>query len=372
MRHFKTIIIIFAFLMFVLFNTQAQEFSQTPIRFAIAGLTHGHSAFILGRKSTPDFKLVGIYEPNRELALRYATIYKFDPKLIYDNLGKMLDSVKPEAVLAFGSIYDHLSVVEACAPKGIHVMVEKPLATNVEHARKMEELANRNHIFLLTDYETSWYPTTAKSFQLVNDSNFVGHIRKVVIHDGHQGPKEIGVNKEFLDWLTDPVQNGGGALIDFGCYGANLMTYLKQGQRPVSVTAVTQHFKPAIYPKVDDEATIIVSYPDAQCIIQASWNWPFGRKDMEIYGETGYIIAVNNSTMRLRNGKMTSELTKLVTAKDITVYEDPFSYFADVIKGKIKMTSYDPYSLENNIMVVRILQAARESAATGKTVVLDK
>jgi predicted dehydrogenase len=97
--------------MFVLVNTRAQEFSQTPIRFAIAGLTHGHSAFILGRKSTPDFKLVGIYEPNRELALRYATIYKFDPKLIYDNLGKMLDSVKPEAVLAFGSIYDHLSVV---------------------------------------------------------------------------------------------------------------------------------------------------------------------------------------------------------------------------------------------------------------------
>jgi predicted dehydrogenase len=345
--------------------------AQTPIRLAIAGLTHGHSAFILGRKDKSDFKLVGIYEPDKGLALRYAKTYNFNPKLIYNNLKNMLDSVKPEAVVAFGSIYEHMSVVEACAPRGIHVMVEKPLATNVEHAIKMAELADKYHIFLLTDYETSWYPSTAKAYQLVNDSNFVGNIKKVVIHDGHQGPKEIGVGKEFLDWLTDPVQNGGGALIDFGCYGANLMTYLKKGMAPISVTAVTRHFKPDIYPKVDDEATIIVSYRDAQCIIQASWNWPFGRKDMEIYGETGYIITVNNSLMRLRKTGMNSEHSTNVTSKDIAVYEDPFSYFGDVIKGKIKMKASEPYSLENNILVVKILSAARESAETGKTVILN-
>lgn len=355
-------------LVFMVFNLQAQEPSDKPIRLAIAGGTHGHIAFILGRKPKSDFTLVGLYEPNRELALRLAKSYNFNPKLIYSDLDRMLDSVKPEAVVAFGSIYEHMKVVEECAPRGIHVMVEKPLATNVEHAKKMSALADKFHIFLLTDYETSWYPSTAKSFQLVNDSNYVGGIRKVVIHDGHQGPKEIGCGKEFLDWLTDPVQNGGGALIDFGCYGANLMTYLLKGQVPVSVTAVTRHFKPEIYPKVDDEATIIISYPASQCIIQASWNWPFGRKDMEIYGVSGYIVASNGSNMRLRNGKMDSERIVKVTANDVAVYEDPFSYFADVIKGKIKMTKYDPYSLENNIIVVKILDAARQSAATGKAV----
>ena len=207
---------------------------------------------------------------------------------------------------------------------------------------------------------------------MVNDSNFIGSVKKVVIHDGHQGPKEIGVGKEFLDWLTDPVQNGGGALIDFGCYGANLMTYLMQGQEPVSVTAVTRHFKPDIYPKVDDEATIIVSYPNAQCIIQASWNWPFSRKDMEIYGESGYIVSVNNNTLRLRNRKVITEKTTQITSKDISVYEDPFSYFADVIKGKMKMAKYDLYSIENNILVVKILDSARESAKTGKTIQFNK
>jgi predicted dehydrogenase len=204
----------------------------------------------------------------------------------------------------------------------------------------------------------------------VNDSNFIGNIRKVVIHDGHQGPKEIGCDKYFLNWLTDPVQNGGGALIDFGCYGANLMTYLQKGEEPISVTAVTRNFKPEIYPKVDDEATIIVTYTESQCIIQASWNWPFGRKDMELYGDSGYIISADRKNMRLRNNAMKSEQAIQVSSNDIAVYEDPFSYFFDVIRGEIKMTKYDPYSLDNNVLVVKILDAARESAKTGKTVLL--
>ena len=353
-------------------KSQAQPSTQKPIRLAIIGMTHGHISFILNRKDKTDFQLVGIYEPNTELAHKLAKQYGFDVRLIYSNLESMLDQVKPDAAVAFGSVFEHMAAVEACAPRGIHVMVEKPLATNVEHAQRMVALAEKHHIHLLTDYETSWYPTTAKSFQLVNDSNFIGGIRKVVVHDGHQGPKEIGCDQVFLDWLTDPIQNGGGALIDFGCYGANLMTYLMKGEAPLSVTAVTRQFKPHIYPKVDDEATIILTYPKTQCIIQASWNWPFGRKDMEIYGESGYVMALDNHRMRLRNGTMQTEQVKQFTSKDIAVYEDPFSYFADILNGKVKMTSYDPYSLGNNVTVVQILDAARESAKSGKTIMLKK
>ena len=372
MRILKNILIVIMFFLIAIPKTEAQSSTQKPIRLAISGMTHGHIAFILGRKDKGDFQLVGIYEPNAELSQRLSLKYNFDPKLVYSNLETMIDHVKPQAVVAFGSIFEHMATVEACAPRGIHVMVEKPLATNNEHAKRMVELAEKYHIHLLTDYETSWYPTTVKSFQLVNDSNYVGNIRKVVIHDGHQGPKEIGCEKEFLDWLTDPVQNGGGAMVDFGCYGANLMTYLMKGEEPVSVTAVTRQFKPEVYRKVDDEATIIVSYPKAQCIIQASWNWPFGRKDMEIYGDSGYLVAVNNNTMRLRKEPMQIEQIKQITSKDVAVYEDPFSYFADVINGKITMAKYDPYSLTNNETVVKILDAARESAKTGKTVILKK
>lgn len=345
--------------------------NNTPVRMAVAGITHGHAGFILGRKPKPDIALVGIYEPNTDLAKRYAKSFNINPALFYTDMEKMLAETKPEAVVAFGSIYEHMGVVETCAPKGIHVMVEKPMATNLAHAIKMEQLSQKHNIFLLTNYETSWYPTTEKVYQLANDSNYMGAIKKVVIHDGHKGPKEIGVNKEFLDWLTDPIQNGGGALIDFGCYGANLMTYLMRGEKPVSVTAITQQFKPRIYPKVDDEATIIVTYPSSQCIIQASWNWPFSRKDMEVYGETGYAIAVNNSTLRLKNKESEPEKSIQLTAKEMGVYDDPISYFGDVVRKKIQVPKYGLYSLENNVMVVRILEAARESAKTGKTIQLS-
>ena len=247
-------------------------------------------------------------------------------------------------------------------------MVEKPLATNIEPAERMEQLARQHHIQLLTDYETSWYPTTAKTHELVNDGNYVGGIRRLVIHDGHQGPKALGVSQEFLDWLTDPVQNGGGALVDFGCYGANLITYLMNGQAPLSVAAVTQHFQPAVYPKVDDDATIVVSYPSAVGVIQASWDWPFNRKDMEVYGQTGYVITADDTHMRVRNQSVKNEEALEVTAKDVAVCTDPFTYFADVIREKVKVPPFGPYSLENNLMVVRILDAARESARSGKAV----
>ncbi len=165
----------------------------------------------------------------------------------------------PEAVAAFGSIYDHLSVVQACAPLGIHVMVEKPLAVSLDHAKQMQALATKYNIQLITNYETTWYATNHKVKAMV-DQNELGQLRKMVVRDGHEGPKEIGVSPEFLAWLTDPKLNGGGAVIDFGCYGANLITWLTHGQRPTSVTAVLQHVKPNIYPKVDDEAIIILEF----------------------------------------------------------------------------------------------------------------
>lgn len=347
-----------------------QNDQDKKLKIAVARMTHGHVVFILERlkNNSSDLELTGIYEPNKELAENYAKKYNLNTSLFYDDLEMMLDRVKPEAVLAFGSIFEHLGVVEACAPKGIHVMVEKPLAVNMEHATRMKELADQYKILLLTDYETSWYPSTAKAWQLVNDSNYVGQLKKVVIHDGHEGPKEIGCGPEFLEWLTDPVQNGGGAVIDFGCYGANLMTYLTKGQKPISVKASLRQLKPDVYPEVDDDATIIVSYPGAECIIQASWNWPFGRKDMEIYGQTGYIMADNRSGMRIRNRLSAGETKIDISAENVEVFEDPFSYLKHVIRGRITMKPYDPYSLENNMVVVKILDAARESAKAGKEI----
>lgn len=338
-----------------------------PVRIAVAGISHGHISWILGRKNDEAIQLVGVFESNQALAQKLIKKYNLPPSLFYSDLPQMLKEVKPDGVLAFGTTYQHVSVVEACAPKGIHVMVEKPLATTVAHAEKMITLAKQNNIFLLTNYETSWYPTTDKSYALTQDSSVIGKIRKLVVHDGHEGPLEIGVSSEFFEWLTDPVQNGGGALMDFGCYGANLATFLMKGEMPKTVTAVTAQFKPSIYPKVEDEATLVLGYPTAQCIIQASWNWPFSRKDMAIYGEHGYIITQDNNHMRVKV-KSGVETDYQLTPEETKSYTSPFLYFADVIRKKISIPSYGTYSMENNLIVVKILEAAKQSAQTGRTI----
>ena len=187
----------------------------------------------------------------------------------------------------------------------------------------------------------------------------------MVVHDGHQGPKEIGCSKYFLEWLTDPVKNGAGALTDFGCYGANLMTWMMKGKAPISVSAITHQIKPAIYPKVDDDATILLEYPDATGIIEASWNWPYGIKDMEVFGVDGYLHALNGNALEERKQSKTTEVQLNPPA-----YTDNLKYLADVLRGKIKADK-DLSSLDNNMIVVRILEAARQSAKTGKRVVLN-
>lgn len=341
-----------------------------PLRVGVDGLVHGHVGWILKAMQRADIEVVGIAESNRALAQRYAEQYGFPMDLVYDDLATMLEQTQPEAVTAFNTIYDHLATVEACAPRGIHVMVEKPLAVSLAHARRMKALAEEHNIHLLTNYETTWYGSNHEVYRLVHEENALGALRKVVVHDGHAGPQEIGVGEEFLKWLTDPKLNGGGALIDFGCYGANLMTWLMQGQRPTSVTAVTQQIKPAVYPKVDDEATIIVTYPQAQGIIQASWNWPVARKDMEVYGKTGYAFALNANDIKMRKKQGAPEKTQHIDLR-LAPYDDPFTYLAAVVRGAISIQPTDLSALENNMIVVEILDAARRSAKTGKQIVLD-
>jgi predicted dehydrogenase len=313
---------------------------------------------------------VGIFESDHELAMKYSKQYGFSMDIVYNSLAEMLDKTKPVAVTAFNSIRGHLDVVRACAPRGIHVMVEKPLAFRLSDAQEMETLAKKHKIHLLTNYETTWYGSNHKAYSVVHDDKSIGEIRKVVVHDGHAGPKEIGVGPEFLSWLTDPEENGGGALIDFGCYGANLITWLMKGERPISVTAVTQQLKPHIYSKVDDEATIIVTYPHAQGIIQASWNWPVGRKDMEVYGQTGYVFTVDALNMRMRLKEKEPE-TSVKAEPTAAPTNDPFAYLAAVVRGDIKSED-DLSSLKLNMIVVEILDAARQSAKEGKTIALPK
>jgi len=344
----------------------AQTPPPMPLRVVIIGLVHGHvEGFFQNSMHRPDIQLVGIAESNQQLAADYAKKFTLDPKLLFTSADEMLTQTRPQAALVYSNTRDHREAVEICARHGVPVMMEKPLAVSVDDARAIQTAAQQGHIPVVVNYETTWYSSNRAAYDLVHQGA-LGDVRKIVIHDGHNGPKEIGVGPEFLGWLTDPKLNGGGALFDFGCYGADLATWIMDGQRPLTVTAITQHIKPEIYPNVDDEATVILTYPKAQAILQASWNWPFGRKDMEVYGQSGYVITAGRDAVRTRRPHEDKEEPQITVPPLPAPYDDSLSYLRAVVLDGLKPEGLS--SLETNIIVVEILDAARRSAAEGKTV----
>ncbi|MEM9382808.1 MAG: Gfo/Idh/MocA family oxidoreductase, partial [Planctomycetota bacterium] len=271
-----------------------------PLRIGIVGLVHQHVEGLLWHASRrDDLKIVGVFERDAGLYDRLASEYGLDPSLRYGDLGAMLDRARPEAVSVMTSIADHVAAIEACAPRGVHALVEKPLAFRSADADRMVELAAAHGALVLTNYETSWYASVREAYRLVRTGE-LAPLRRMDFHHGHAGPIALGCSPEFSAWLTDPVQGGGGALVDFGCYGVALATWLRDGERPRRVLASAQALQPALYRDVDDDATIVLEYDGATAVVQASWQWTRSVKEMELHAGTGSVHAGMGRALSVR------------------------------------------------------------------------
>ncbi|GAB5561296.1 MAG: Gfo/Idh/MocA family oxidoreductase [Synoicihabitans sp.] len=339
-----------------------------PVRVGIVGMVHGHVNGFLRRDYAPALEIVGIVESDRAVVQKYQRRYDFGPQLFTSDLEGFLDAEKPTAVWVFSNTFDHLAIVEACAPRGVHVVVEKPLAVSLGDARRMAALGRKHGTHVLTNLETTWYSSLHETHRLAVEEKQLGKITKIVSHFGHAGPAAIRVPDEFFSWLTNPVLNGGGASADFGCYGGNLITWMMGNARPLSVTAVFQTNQPDVYPNVDDNATIVLEYPGAQGIIQASWDWTFPRKDVHVYGRSGIIRTIDQDDYDIRMERRGVPVAKRAEPLPESI-RSAVNYFSAVFRGEI-----DPAgslsSIENNLIAMEIQEAAKESAETGKTVLL--
>ena len=348
-----------------------------PLKVGIVGLVHGHVGAFFGTSvltpaggllKRPDVELVGIVEPDQKLFDAYARKFHLPASLHFADIATMVAAAHPQAVLVFTPPSQHREVVEQCASLGVHVMMEKPLAFGYADALAMQRAAERGKIHVLVDFETTWYASNAQAIQLAR-TGVLGPLVKAVFRDGHGGPVKIHVPPEFLSWLTDPQRGGDGALVDFGCYGADLMTSLMGGQAPISVTAITKRLQPDQYPKVDDDAEIVLNYPTAVAIVQASWDWPFSIKQMDLYGRSGEAKVMDGADLAVRTPAEDQPNTPRKLAPLTAPYDDPLHYLAAVISGQIQEGD-DLSSLKTNVTVAEILDAAWQSSQSGKTVML--
>ncbi len=339
---------------------------SAPLALGIIGLEHDQAGGLLSAlRGRTDARLAGIVETNRDLIDKYQENFSLAPGLFFTNFADMVRQARPQAVASFTRTVAHRQVVDECAAAGLDVLLEKPLAIDLAGAKKIAAAAKKGGIDVLVDYETAWYPAVQSAYEIARNQRAIGAVRKMVARDGHRGPKEIGVSAPFLEWLTDPTQSGGGALVDFGCYGADLVTWMMDGRRPTSVLAAAQQLKPEVYPKVEDEATIILEYPGVQAIIEASWNWPYEQRELDIFGREGYVLVPEKDVLRVRKSRAPETEIKL-TASPAGPALDEISYLVAVARKQIKPSGM--VSLDLNLTVMEILDAARESARTGRRV----
>ena len=343
--------------------------AQQKLQVVIAGLSHDHVNRILEKGRNGEIVILGVAEPDKELRAKKKTRYGLPDSILYDNLAAALKKNRPDLVMVFNSPIEHLPAIEKSVSLHIPVMVEKPLCFSYADAEKIKALSDKYGTRVFTNYPSLWYTSFMELIKRVSEKGEVDSITKMAMHGGHRGPIEIGCSKEFAQWLTDPAKNGGGAIMDFGCYGVSIMTQMMNGELPQAVFATTRHLKPKVYTKVDDDATIVLEYKTATGVIEASWSWPYTIMDAEVYGKNAYLHAsefngVGPVSLRSKSEKETRE--EVISAPK---YIDEVEYLTAVIKGGAT-DNYRLMSLERNVTVVKVLDAARRSAKEKRKVVL--
>lgn len=333
----------------------AQEY-----KMAIIGLVHAHVWGHLDKVlKSKEVKLVGVAEPNPAL-VEEAKKAGVPGDLITADYKKMLAEKKPDFVWSFVENNRHLEIVQVCAPLKINVIFEKPLAATYAQALEIQKLAKKYDIKVMSNYQMAWWPAnyTAKK---TADSGELGKVWRLHGIVGHGGPSSEGVrNKFFFSWLTDPVQNGAGALMDFGCYNA-LWSLWYMG-RPETVYAHANHIRPDVFPRVEDNSDMILGYKNSVGIFEGSWDLPKSYQDLEVFGIKGSVY--------MQNGKVTTKFKNQATdiSLEPLVPEDsePISYMVSRMRTKRPLEGLT--ALDINVQVLEIIDAAKKSIATGQAI----
>jgi len=336
----------------------AQEY-----KIAVAGLVHSHVWGHLGRMAKGEAaKLVGVAEANPELVAEAKKLT--GPEVPYfDDYRKMLAEAKPDIVWAFVENNRHLEIVQACAPRKIHVMFEKPLASSFKDALAIARLARQQGIQVMTNYQMAWWPVNY-AMKAQADGGAIGKVWRLHGIVGHGGPGSSGArNKYFFEWLTDPVRNGAGALVDFGCY--NSLWALWYMGKPESVYAQVNQLRPETFPKVEDNSTLLLHYRNGLALLEGSWDLPRSFQDLEVFGLQGSLY-LGGGKVELRKGRGAAEEVPAPALPPER--SEPVAYLVNCLRHKQPIEGL--VALDINVDVVEILEAAKESIRTGRAVKL--
>lgn len=252
------------------------------LRIGVLGLTHDHIWGNLQElRSSPLGELVAAADPNVPLLDKVQDEYGCPQ--VFTSYEAMIEQVALDAVYVYADNASGPDLVEMAAARGLHAMVEKPMAADLEGADRMLAAARAAGTLLMINWPFLWWPGLQKALAMA-EAGEIGRLFSVKYRAAHAGPKELGCSPYFYEWLYDAERNGAGALMDYCCYGAALARHLL-GQ-PSRVTATVGRLLKD-YITLDDNAVIVMQWPRAIAISEASWT--------QIGHLTSYVTAIYGS-----------------------------------------------------------------------------
>ena len=226
-----------------------------------------------------------------------------------DDWRAMLAEEKLDIVIVCSENARHPEVVAACAAAGAHVCVEKPMARSLSDALAMVRSVQAAGTKMIVNWPIAWEPAARKTKALI-DAGAIGRVLEVRTRLGHTGPLGTGASHAGVSEQAAPltatelgavwwhhVADGGGAMLDFCCYGAMVSRWFI-GQPGLAAVGMKGNLN-SPFGDADDNGAMIARFPGAMGLFEGTWTtWDHGVPCGPIvYGTTGTLV------MESRDGK---------------------------------------------------------------------
>lgn len=296
----------------------------------------------------------------------------------YDDYHEMLEKEPFDIIICCSENAKHPEVVEACAASGANVCIEKPMAMSLAHALRMVRACQTAETTMVINWPMTWSSSARKAKALIEEG-VIGRVLQVKSRLGHTGPLGSGAAHAGVSDTAAPMTGaeraatwwhqtaaGGGAMLDFCCYGAMVSRWYI-GEPAVAAMGMRANLN-SQWGDADDNGAILVRFPRAMALLEGTWTtWHHGVSGGPIiYGTTGTLV-VEGGGVRLERGH-----------GQTTIYDcEPLPEGREQVPGEFihHLETGEPLhstlEMRCNLEVMAILDAGVRSAESGKLETVD-
>ena len=315
----------------------------------------------------PHVELVAFSDPVLERAEYFAEIHG---ATAYTDYAEMLQKEKIDAVSVCTPNYLHAKISIDAANAGVHVLVEKPMATTVEEAEEMIAAARKNGVFLMVGHNQRLMPPHVKAKEIL-ETGRLGKVLTLRTSFGHAGPEGWSVDGRE-SWFFRKEEAIMGAMGDLGVHKSDLIRWLLNDEvNDVAAFVNTIHKTDT---DVDDNSTCLLRMRSGSIgTLVASWTYYKG-------GDNSTILWCENGVMKigtdpddqviveLRNGSIEKYSVGAIATNEKQTTSNVIDVFVDCILSKTPPS----ISGEEGLRSLKVILAAFESQASGKIISLSE